>query len=216
MKKYDVILFDLDGTLTDSSPGIMNSIVYALKKYNISVENTDDLRKFLGPPLHESFRDFYGFDDEKSMEAVGFYREYFSTKGLLENEVYSGIREMLEDLKESGKRLILATSKPQPFTDRIMEHFNLAKYFEFIAGSNMDGTRSKKAEVIAYALESCGIMGKSNVVMVGDREHDIIGAKTVGIDSVGVEYGYGDYDELSDAGATYIVKTVEELKGLLI
>lgn len=216
MKKYDVILFDLDGTLTDSSPGIMNSIVYALKKYNISVENIDDLRKFLGPPLHESFRDFYGFDDEKSMEAVGFYREYFSTKGLLENEVYSGIREMLEDLKENGKRLILATSKPQPFTDRIMAHFDLAKYFEFIAGSNMDGTRSKKAEVIAYALESCGITGKSNVVMVGDREHDIIGAKTVGIDSIGVEYGYGDYDELSDAGATYIVKTVEELKGLLI
>ncbi len=216
MKKYDVILFDLDGTLTDSSPGIMNSIVYALKKYNISVENTDDLRKFLGPPLHESFRDFYGFDDEKSMEAVGFYREYFSTKGLLENEVYSGIREMLEDLKENGKRLILATSKPQPFTDRIMEHFDLAKYFEFIAGSNMDGTRSKKAEVIAYALESCGIMGKSNVVMVGDREHDIIGAKTVGIDSIGVEYGYGDYDELSDAGATYIVKTVEGLKDIFI
>lgn len=216
MKKYDVILFDLDGTLTDSSPGIMNSIVYALKKCNISVENTDDLRKFLGPPLHESFRDFYGFDDEKSMEAVGFYREYFSTKGLLENEVYSGISEMLEDLKENGKRLILATSKPQPFTDRIMEHFDLAKYFEFIAGSNMDGTRSKKAEVIAYALESCGIMGKSNVVMVGDREHDIIGAKTVGIDSVGVEYGYGDYDELSGAGATYIVKTVEELKDIFI
>ncbi len=216
MKKYDVILFDLDGTLTDSSPGIMNSIVYALKKYNISVENTDDLRRFLGPPLHESFRDFYGFDDEKSMEAVGFYREYFSTKGLLENEVYSGIREMLEDLKDNGKKLILATSKPQPFTDRIMEYFDLAKYFEFIAGSNMDGTRSKKAEVIAYALESCDITGKSNVVMVGDREHDIIGAKTVGIDSIGVEYGYGDYDELSDASATYIVKTVEELKGLLI
>lgn len=216
MKKYDVILFDLDGTLTDSSPGIMNSIMYALKKYNISVKNTDDLRKFLGPPLHESFRDFYSFDDEKSMEAVGFYREYFSTKGLLENEVYFGIREMLEDLKEHGKKLILATSKPQPFTDRIMEHFDLAKYFEFIAGSNMDGTRSKKAEVIAYALESCNITDKFNVVMVGDREHDIIGAKTVGIDSVGVEYGYGDYDELSDAGATYIVKSVDALRELLV
>lgn len=216
MKKYDVILFDLDGTLTDSSPGIMNSIVYALKKYNISVKNTDDLRKFLGPPLHESFRDFYGFDDEKSMEAVGFYREYFSTKGLLENEVYSGIREMLENLNDNGKRLILATSKPQPFTDRIMEHFDLAKHFEFIAGSNMDGTRSKKAEVIAYALESCGITDKADVVMVGDREHDIIGATTVGIDSIGVEYGYGDYDELSDAGATYIVKTVEGLKDIFI
>ena len=216
MKKYDVILFDLDGTLTDSSPGIINSIVYALKKYNIRVENTDDLRRFLGPPLHESFRDFYGFDEEKAMEAVGFYREYFSTKGLLENEVYPGIRELLSDLQENGKRLILATSKPKPFTDRIMEHFDLAKYFEFIAGSNMDGTRSKKAEVIAYALESCNITDKSNVVMVGDREHDIIGAKKVGIDSVGVEYGYGDYDELSDAGATYIVKTVEGLKDIFI
>lgn len=215
MKKYDVILFDLDGTLTDSSQGIMNSIVYALKKYNIRVDNAEDLRKFLGPPLHESFRDFYGFDDKKSMEAVGFYREYFSTKGLLENEVYPEIRELLKDLKENGKRLILATSKPQPFTDRITEHFNLAKYFEFIAGSNMDGTRSKKAEVIAYALSSCDITDKSNVVMVGDRAHDIIGAKTVGIDSVGVEYGYGDFDELSNAGATYIVKTVEDLRDLI-
>lgn len=215
MKKYDVILFDMDGTLTDSSPGIINSIIYALKKYNIRVENTDELRKFLGPPLHESFRDFYGFDEEKSMQAVMFYREYFSTKGLLENAVYDGIPALLEALKENGKRLIVATSKPQDFTDRIMDNFNLTKYFEFVAGSNMDGTRSKKAEVIEYALHSCKITDKSKAVMIGDRMHDVLGAKAVGIDSIGVEYGYGDFDELTAAGATYIVKTVEELKALL-
>lgn len=212
MNKYDVILFDLDGTLTDSSPGIINSIIYALKKYGITVINKAELKKFLGPPLHESFREFYGFDEEKSMEAVGFYREYFSTKGLLENEVYDGIPSLLKNLCDKGKRLIVATSKPQKFTDRIMAHFGLCEYFEFVAGSNMDGTRSKKAEVIEYALQKCQVTDKSKVVMVGDRMHDIIGAKAVGIDSIGVEYGYGDYDELNHAGATYIVKTVEELK----
>lgn len=216
MKKYDVILFDMDGTLTDSSPGIMNSIIYALKKYNINVENTDELRKFLGPPIHESFRDFYGFDEKKAMEAVLFYREYFSTNGLLENAVYDGIPDLLKALKENDKRLIVATSKPQDFTDRIMDNFDLTKYFEFVAGSNMDGTRSKKAEVIEYALHSCKITDKSKVVMIGDRKHDVLGAKTVGIDSIGVEYGYGDYEELSAAGETYIVKTVGELKKVLL
>ena len=145
MKNYDVILFDLDGTLTDSSPGIINSIIYALNKYGISVEDTSKLRRFLGPPLHESFKEFYGFDDEKAMEAVKYYREYFSTKGLLENQVYNGIPELLKNIADNDKRLIVATSKPQEFTDRIMEHFDLTKYFEFVAGSNMDGTRSKKA-----------------------------------------------------------------------
>lgn len=215
MKNYDVILFDLDGTLTDSSPGIINSIIYALNKYNIAVENTSQLRKFLGPPLHESFKDFYGFDENKAMEAVGFYREYFSTKGIFENEVYEGIASLLQSLSERGKRLILATSKPQPFTDKIMEHFDLTQYFECIAGSNMDGTRSKKADVISYALQQCDVTDKSKTVMIGDRAQDIIGAKSVGIDAIGVEYGYGDYDELNDAGANYIVKTVDELKRYL-
>ena len=216
MKDYDAILFDLDGTLTDSSPGIINSIVYALDKYGITVEDTVKLRKFLGPPLHESFKEFYGFDEEKAMEAVLFYREYFSTEGLFENQVYNGIPDLLQKLNDNGKRVIAATSKPQKFTDRIMEHFDLAKYFEFTAGSNMDGTRSKKAEIIEYALNECKITNKSNVIMVGDRKHDIIGAKSVGIDSIGVEYGYGDYDELKNAGATYIVKTVEELEAVIL
>lgn len=215
MKNYDVILFDLDGTLTDSSPGIINSIIYALDKYGISLEDTAVLRKFLGPPLHESFKAFCGFDENKAMEAVGFYREYFSTKGIFENEVYEGIASLLQSLSERGKRLILATSKPQLFTDKIMEHFDLTQYFECIAGSNMDGTRSKKADVISYALQQCDVTDKSKTVMIGDRAQDIIGAKSVGIDAIGVEYGYGDYEELNDAGANYIVKTVDELKRYL-
>lgn len=215
MKKYSTILFDLDGTLTDSSQGIINSIIYALKKYDINDYDMTLLRKFLGPPLHESFEKYFGFDKEKSLQAVKFYREYFSTKGLLENEVYCGITDLLQNLKENGKTLIVATSKPQPFTDRIMEHFDLAKYFDFIAGSNMDTTRSKKAEVIEYALSECNIIDKSSVIMVGDRAEDMFGAQSVGIDSIGVEYGYGTFDELKNADATYIVKTVNELKNLL-
>lgn len=215
MKKYSTILFDLDGTLTDSSPGIINSIIYALKKYDINVYDMTLLRKFLGPPLHESFEKFFGFDKEKSLQAVKYYREYFSTEGLLENEVYCDITDLLQNLKENGKTLIVATSKPQPFTDRIMEHFDLEKFFDFIAGSNMDTTRSKKAEVIEYALSECNIIDKLSVIMVGDRAEDMIGAQTVGIDSIGVEYGYGTFDELKNAGATYVVKDVKSLKEFL-
>ena len=215
MKKYSTILFDLDGTLTDSSPGIINSIIYALKKYDINVYDMTLLRKFLGPPLHESFEKFFGFDKEKSLQAVKYYREYFSTEGLLENEVYCDITDLLQNLKENGKTLIVATSKPQPFTDRIMEHFDLEKFFDFIAGSNMDTTRSKKAEVIEYALSECNIIDKSSVIMGGDRAEDMIGAQTVGIDSIGVEYGYGTFDELKNAGATYVVKDVKSLKEFL-
>ena len=215
MKSYSTILFDLDGTLSDSSQGIINSIIYALEKYDVNDYDMPLLRKFLGPPLHESFEKFMCFDKEKSLQAVKLYREYFSSKGLFENEIYGGVSDLLQNLKENGKALIVATSKPQLFTDRIMEHFNLAKYFDFIAGSNMDTTRSKKAEVIEYALSECNIKDKSKVVMIGDRAEDVIGAQTVGVDSIGVEYGYGTFDELKNAGATYIVKTVDELKDLL-
>ena len=212
MKKYSTIIFDLDGTLTDSSKGIINSIIYALEKYDINDYDMLLLKKFLGPPLHESFEKYFGFDKEKSLQAVQFYREYFSTKGLLENEVYCGVNDLLQNLKENGKTLIVATSKPQPFTDRIMEHFDLTKYFDFIAGSNMDTSRSKKAEVIEYALSECNIKDKSKVVMIGDRAEDMIGAQSAGIDSIGVEYGYGTFDELKNAGATYLIKDVKSLK----
>ena len=208
---YNTILFDLDGTLTDSEPGIINSIEYALKKYDIEMENKADLRKFLGPPLKESFKQFCGFSEEKAEQAVEFYREYFRARGIFENTVYEGIVELLEALKAQNKKLIVATSKPEPFTYRILEHFDLMKYFDFVAGSNMDNTRCKKDEVIAYALNSCGITDLQSVVMIGDREHDIIGANKVGIVSIGVLYGYGDLQELEAAGATYIAKDTTEI-----
>lgn len=208
---YNTILFDLDGTLTDSSPGIINSILYSLDKLGIHESDTDKLRKFLGPPLVDSFKEYYNFSQEKAETAVKYYREYFSTKGLLENSIYSGVTELLKKLKELGKTLIVATSKPEPFTNRILEHFDLMKYFDFVAGSNMDNTRCKKAEVISYALASCNINELSDAVMIGDREHDIIGANKVGIDSIGVLYGYGDYDELHTAGATHIAENAEDI-----
>lgn len=208
---YSTILFDLDGTLTDSEQGIINSIEYALTKYEIRLESKADLRKFLGPPLKDSFIQFCGFSDEKADEAVNFYREYFKEKGIFENIVYQGIYDLLEKLKSKNKTLILATSKPEPFTLRILEHFDLLNYFDFVAGSNMDNTRCRKDEVISYALNSCKITNLSSTIMVGDREHDIIGAKKVGIDSIGVLYGYGNLQELKNAGATYIAKDTEEI-----
>lgn len=208
---YSTILFDLDGTLTDSSSGIINSILYSLNKMGIKGTDTDKLKKFLGPPLVDSFMDYCGFSREKAETAVEYYREYFSTKGLLENTVYNGIPELLSSLKKLGKTLIVATSKPEPFTNRILEHFDLTKYFDFIAGSNMDNTRCKKAEVISYALNSCHITDLSDTVMIGDREHDIIGAKTVGISSIGVLYGYGSYEELYAAGADYIAEKAKDI-----
>lgn len=215
MKNYNTILFDLDGTLTDSSSGIINSIIYAMKKFGMTIEDTAPLRRFLGPPLHESFMDVFGFDNEKAMKAVEYYREYYTVKGIEENSVYEGIEDLLASLRLEGKRLVVATSKPQPFAEKIINDFGLNKYFDFVAGSNLDGTRSKKAQVIKYALKSCGIGDLFQAVMIGDRMHDVAGAKEAGIDCIGVEYGYGDYNELESAGADYIVKTAEDLKALL-
>lgn len=215
MKKYDVILFDLDGTLTDPADGIINSVIYALSKYNISVDDRRSLYKFIGPPLLDSFMEYYGFSESQAYEAIEFYRERFRAKGMFENSVYNGIEELLISLKNKGKRLIVATSKPEEFSVKILEHFNLSQYFEFIAGSNLDGSRSAKADVITYALESCGINDKSGAIMIGDRKHDIIGANAVGLDSIGVLFGYGDLEELKAAGATYIADSVDDINKLL-
>lgn len=212
---YQYILFDLDGTLTDPGVGITNSVAYALKKYNIIVEDKTELYKFIGPPLQESFQKFYGFSEDQSLEAVEYYREYFKVTGIYENEVYSGIEEMLLSLKKAGKYILLATSKPEEFAKRILEHFRLDKYFDYVAGATMDGTRSRKGEIIQYAIDHYPIEKLSEAVMVGDREHDIIGACQTGIDSVGVLYGYGDYEELSKAGATFIANGVEEILKLV-
>ncbi|MBQ4563722.1 MAG: HAD family hydrolase [Lachnospiraceae bacterium] len=208
---YNTILFDLDGTLTDPGLGITNSVVYALKKWNIEVEDRSELYPFIGPPLLYSFRTFYGFSDEQSEQAVAYYREYFREKGIFENEVYEGVTKLLETLKAAGKRLIIATSKPEEFAVKILEHFELAQYFEYIAGATMDATRHNKCDVIAYALETCGITDLSDVVMVGDREHDVLGARENGLDSIGVLFGYGNREELLAAGATQIAETVEDI-----
>lgn len=213
--KYEVVLFDLDGTLTDPGVGITNSVAYALEKYGILNEDRTELYKFIGPPLHESFEAFYGFSKEKAMEAVAYYREYYSDRGIFENMVYEGIEELLAQLKEAGKTLLVATSKPEMFARMILEHFGLTKYFDYIAGSNMDGSRTKKDEVISYALMAGNVTDLSKAVMVGDREHDILGAKKVGVDSIGVLYGYGSMEELINAGADMIVERVGDIAGVV-
>lgn len=208
---FQSILFDLDGTLTDAAPGITNSVKYALSKFGIDETDDNKLRKFLGPPLISSFMEFYGFSKEKAQKAVEYYREYFVPHGIFENEVYSGIPKLLQKLKADGKTLIIATSKPETFAVQIAEHFEIDSYFDLIAGSNLDNTRSKKAQVIEYALETLGILDRAHAVMIGDREHDIKGAKKTGLRSIGVLYGYASPGELENAGADFTANSPEEL-----
>lgn len=214
MKKYQYILFDLDGTITDPGLGITNSVMYALNKFGIS-DKRENLYKFIGPPLAQSFQNYYGFDEEKAQLGIKYYREYYTVDGIFENIVYDGVEQMLKNLKQGGQKVLMATSKPEKFAKQILEYFKLDSYFDYVAGATMDEKRVRKADVISYALESYGIQNLDEVLMVGDREHDVLGAKEVGIDCVGVLYGYGDRQELEKAGAKYIVETVEELAKVL-
>ena len=210
---FDYIFFDLDGTLTDPAQGITNSFIHALKYFGREIPSYEELCKLIGPPLPYSFETILGFPKEKVMEAVAKYREYFATKGLYENSVYPGIPELLQTLKEKGKHLVVATSKPEEYSIKIIDHFGLSKYFDFVCGSLMDESRSKKSEVIAYALQRCGLSesDKERVLMVGDRFHDIEGAQQNGLKSCGVLFGYGSRVELEEAGADYIVQDVIDL-----
>lgn len=192
---YNIVLFDLDGTLTDPGEGITNSVAYALKKFKISVHDKTQLYSFIGPPLIDSFMKYYGMNRQDSQQAVDYYREYFRDKGIFENIVYDDIPQLLSEIQKSGRKIALATSKPEEFAKRILEHFNLTKYFDFIGGATMDETRSKKADVIKYVIESLSINDLSNVIMIGDRNHDIDGANQNGLDSIGVLYGYGNRAE---------------------
>ena len=212
---YDTILFDLDGTLTDPGEGITNSVAYALKKYDIEVSDRSELYKFIGPPLKDSFMRYYSFNEEKAEQAIAYYREYFRDIGIFENRVYEGVEDMLKALCDEGKKLVLATSKPEEFAVRILEHFDLKKYFDVVAGASMDSSRSKKGDVIAYAVSLCESFSKDTAIMIGDREHDIIGAKENGLKSIGVLYGYGDEVELKTAGADYIVSSPQDILKLL-
>ncbi len=203
---YDYIFFDLDGTLTDPGEGITNSVIYALNKLGIDEPDRTSLYKFIGPPLQDSFKMFYGFSEEKAALGVKYYREYFSEKGLFENKVYPDIPGLLEVLKNSGRTLAVATSKPEEFSVRILKHFDLYKYFDFVAGATMDGSRGKKADIIRYALENLRITDTRKVLMIGDREHDIFGAGENNIDCLAVLFGYGNFEEFKKAGAKYIAE----------
>lgn len=208
---YKTVLFDLDGTLTDPGIGITNSVMYALGKFGISVADRSELYRFIGPPLIDSFTDYYGFDHEKSELAVKYYREYFTDIGIFENKIYDGVADMLTQLKSSGIRILLATSKPDVYAVRILEHFGIAQYFDHVAAATLDGKINHKDEVIRLALTLVEPENKADVLMVGDRKYDITGANKLGIDSVGVLYGYGNEKELTDAGATYIAADIPAL-----
>lgn len=215
-----MIFFDLDGTLTDPGLGITNSVMYALERYGIDVKDRSELYRFIGPPLSESFERFYGFSKEDAVQAVEVYREYFSVKGLYENEVFQGIEKLLKDLKAQGKMVCLATSKPETFATKILEHFNLIQYFDYISGSMLSGERTNKAEVIEWlfkCFDQDGIIwNKEDIVMIGDREHDVKGAHKNHIPVIGVLFGYGSEEELTSAGSDALACSVENLHEMLV
>ena len=214
MKNFDILLFDLDGTLTDSAEGIINCVKHAVD--NMGFEMPEHPERFLGPPLYDSFAEFCGMNEEQVLEAVRLYRERYKDIGLFENSPYDGVKEMLERLQKDGKTLIVATSKPETFAVRILEKFGLAHYFRIIGGADINGTRNEKWEVIDYVLEQIGTVSKDNVLMIGDRKHDIIGAHRTGLKCLGVLWGYGSKKELETYGADFFAETPQETADMLI
>ena len=217
MKKY--LLFDLDGTLTDPRVGITTSVQYALHAFGIEEPDLTRLEPFIGPPLRDSFMEFYGFDAGQAEKAVAKYRERFQDTGIFENQVYEGIPEMLKKLQSKGFFLAVASSKPQVFVERILDYFDLRKYFKVVVGSELDGTRESKDEVVGEALNrlfSYKPIQKNQVYMIGDRKFDVEGAHARGVEAVAVSYGFGSMEELKEAKADYIVKSVQELEKFLL
>ena len=207
----NLCLFDLDGTLTDPVVGITKSLAYALDSFGIRVDDVNSLRKYIGPPLRDSFRELYNFSEEEVEKAVAKYREYYSEKGIFENALYDGVTEMLELLKSNGVRMVMATSKAAVFAEKIAAHFDIGQYFEFISGSELDGARSHKSEVIEYAFGNIPPAERSRSVMIGDRKHDIIGAKEAGLESIGVTWGYGSLIEFEEFKPTRHVNSPGEI-----
>ncbi|MDO5392093.1 MAG: HAD-IA family hydrolase [Eubacteriales bacterium] len=209
---YRVILFDLDGTLTDSGEGITKSVQYAIEKLGMGEYPLEQLRSFVGPPLMEQFMSFCDISQERAREAVQYYRERYSLVGLYENRPYDGIQKLLKELKEQGYLLGVASSKPEYFVDKILKYFSLDSYFDAVVGSELSGQRTSKAEVVEEALRRLGVSDRrQEVVLVGDRKYDVIGARAMGIDCVAVSYGYGDMQELMEVHPVYIAKSAEEL-----
>lgn len=213
-KKY--LFFDLDGTLTDPEEGITKSVQYALRAFGIEVEDRKKLVPFIGPPLRDSYMEYYGFTSEQAGEGITKYREYFTDKGWKQNKVYPGIPQMLKELKAAGYRLMVATSKPEVFSVRILKYFGLDSYFDFIGGADLEETRVKKGDIIKYVLEENGITEKDSVLMVGDRMHDAIGAEEAGVECVGVLFGYGSREELEEVKTCYLAESVDDLRDFLL
>lgn len=211
MNKFKYILFDLDGTLIDSGKGIINAVKYALKKYGIDETNEALLRSFVGPPLNQQFAKCYSFSAEKSLEAVMVFREYYETKGILENEMYKDIDKVLKHLKEQGNFLMVATSKPEKFAHNILAQHDLEKYFDFIGGSLVDGSRVTKIQVLDHVLKTNEINNADEALMIGDTKYDMIGAKNFNLKTVAVTYGYGTKEELLAAKPDFVVDTPTEI-----
>jgi len=216
MKKYTYILFDLDGTVTDSEEGIINSIKYCLSYYGINSPDPSFIKKFIGPPLVQSLIEHYAFESKEAERAVEIYNEYFSKKGIFENRLFPGIYQLLETLHQNRKIIILATSQPSYLAKKITKHFNIHKYFTNIVGSNKDGTRMEKKEILQHILDLYPEVPREKFIMIGDRKHDIHGAKYHDIDSVWVNHGYGDDEEKKLSIPSYIVDNVEDLYNLLL
>ena len=215
MSKYKFIIFDLDGTLIDPKEGQINSVKYALKSFGINEEDENKLCKFIGPPLKESFKKYYNFNEQQIDIGIQKYREYFMEKGIKEAVLYNGITTMLNTLKENGKKIIIATSNPTSFAKQIARMYKIDNYLFDICGSKLDGSRVTKSEILSYVIDKHKIKNKNEAIMVGDRIHDILGAQGIKIDSVGVLYGYGMKEEIDEAKPTYKVNTVQELEDLL-
>lgn len=209
---YKAIFFDLDGTLTESGEGITKSVQYALEKLGKPEEDLDKLRVFIGPPLMEQFMKYADIDETEARKAVEYYRERYAVKGIFENRPYDGVENMLRELKGRGYILAVASSKPEYYVTKILDYFNLSSYFEVVVGSEMNGARTSKTEVIEEALKRLNMSDRrKEVLMVGDKEHDVLGARAAGLACVAVGYGYGTKEELTVAQPLKIVASIEEL-----
>ena len=216
MKKFSFIIFDLDGTLTDPAEGIVNSVQYALNKNEIDEKDNKKLLKFIGPPLNKSFEKYYKFSSEKAKQAVGYYREYYADKGIWENQLYLGIKEILLYLSSKKCTLFVGTSKPTVYAKKILQRYEIDQHFADIVGSNLDLTRVSKTEIIEYILKTHELTQLGDILMVGDTHYDIRGASTVGIDSLYVGYGYGNQLEVEKYNPTYSISEINELYSIFV
>ena len=213
--KYDAVLFDFDGTVADTGKGIFNGVYHVLDSMGIDPPEPEKLRYFIGPPLHESFRIVFGFNEEECKAAVATYREYYSDKGIFELTMYDGMEELFRKLKARGIKLGISSSKPEIFLLRIVDKFGLSELFDTVKGSDIDYIHSDKSLIIRRATEAMNLPGSAKVLMVGDRCFDINGAKKAGVDSAGVLFGYGSREEFEEAGADYIAADANELFGII-